>query len=248
MAALELVDAKEFLYKLGEFDGKVSAEIFHEILSGLVRALENVVNWILLTDADLSSLSHFIGNYKERLKELREGLHEILPRTQKKRLAGLKSSFVKMGFTDDFAAYVASLDYVPSGIGIVDNARIAEVPFGEAARRFYEVGERLRFAWLREQLRRVQTNDKWETIAIVGLIMDLRQIQLRLSLEEVDLDTLPGNPVLRYEQFLNEIVKEDAFSQASGDVLARLLAQIAEGARRKALEGSVEMAAVPVLG
>ena len=78
--------------------------------------------------------------------------------------------------------------------------------------------------------------------------MDLRQIQLRLSLEEVDLDTLPGNPVLRYEQFLNEIVKEDAFSQASGDVLARLLAQIAEGARRKALEGSVEMAAIPVLG
>lgn len=245
LAALELVDAKEFLARLGEFDRSVSADTFHHVLSGLVAALENVVNWILLTDTDLSSLSHFIGNYAERLKELREGLHEILPPAQQKRLAGLKSCFLEMGFSDDFAAYVASLDYVPSGIGIVDNARIAEVPLGEAAQRFYQVGEKLRIAWLREQLRAVQTNDKWQTIAIVGLIMDLRQIQLRLSLEDVDLDTLPGNPVARYEQFLNEIVREDAFGQASGDVLSRLLAQIAEGARRKAIEGSVEMEAVP---
>lgn len=246
LAALEIVDAKEFLGKLGEFDGKVSAQHFYDILSGLVRALENVVNWILLTDADLSSLSHFISNYKERLKELRVGLHEILPPGQCERLASLKDRFIKMGFSDEFAAYVASLDYVPSGIGIVDNARIAEIPLPVAASRFYEVGEKLRFAWLRDQLRKVQTKDKWQTIAIVGLIMDLRQIQLRLSLTEVNLDTLPGNPVARYEQFLNEIVTENAFGQASGDVLARLLAQIAEGARRKAMEGSMEMEAVGV--
>lgn len=241
LAALELVDAKEFLSKLGQFDGEVSAENFYSVLSGLVRALENVVNWILLTDADLSSLSHFIESYKERLKELRGGLHDILPPAQQKRLAGLKARFEEMGFDSDFSSYVASLDYVPSGIGIVDNARISEVALGEAARRFYEVGEKLRFAWLRDQLRRVETKDKWQTIAIVGLIMDLRQIQLRLSLEDVDLDSLPGNPVARYRQFLNEIVNEDAFGQASGDVLARLLAQIAEGARRKAVEGSVEL-------
>jgi glutamate dehydrogenase len=241
LAALELVDAKEFLGKLGEFDGKVSAETFYEILSGLVRALENVVNWILLTDADLSSLSHFISNYRVSLKELREGLQEILPPAQQERLDGLRTRFVGMGYGDEFSAYVASLDYVPSGIGIVDNARIAEIPLPEAASRFYEVGETLRIAWLREQLRKVQTTDKWQTIAIVGLIMDLRQIQLRLSLTDVDLHRLPGNPVARYEQFLNEIIREDAFGQASGDVLARLLAQIAEGARRKAIEGSVEL-------
>lgn len=246
LAALELVDAKEFLGKLGEFDGKVSAQTFYDILSGLVRALENVVNWILLTDADLSSLSQFIGNYKERLKELRQGLHDILPAAQQERLAGLKSRFVAVGYSDEFAAYVASLDYVPSGIGIVDNARIAEIPLNEAARRYYEVGESLQIAWLREQLRKVHTKDKWQTIAIVGLMMDLRQIQLRLSLTDVDLNRLPGNPVARYEQFLAEIVNENAFGQASGDVLARLLAQIAEGARRKAIEGSVELEPVSV--
>lgn len=247
LAALELVNAKEFLAKLSAFDRKISAHNFYEVLSGLVRALENVVNWILLTDADLSSLSHIIGSYKERLRELREGLHEILPPGEQKRLANLKARFLKNGFDEEFASYVASLDYVPSGIGIVDNARIADVPLGEAARRYYEVGEKLRFAWLRDQLRLIQSKDKWETIANVGLIMDLRQIQLRLSLEDVDLDVLPGNPVARYTQFLNEIMEENALGQASGDVLARLLAQIAEGARRKALEGSVELEPVPAL-
>ena len=244
LAALEIVDAKKFLMQLVKYDTKVSADSFYQVLSGLVSALENVVNWILLTDADLSSISYFIENYRVRLEELRGGLGDILPAAQKKRLKGLQSRFKTMGFPKSFADYVASLDYVPSGIGIVDNARIAEVPLGEAASRFYQVGEKLRMAWLREQLRAVQTKDKWETIAIVGLIMDLRQIQLKLSLTNVNLDSLPGNPVARYEQFLNEIIREEAFGQASGDVLARLLAQIAEGARRKAVEGSVEMPAV----
>lgn len=246
LAALEIVDAKTFLRRLAEFDSKVSSDSFYTVLSGLVRALENVVNWILLTDADLSSISSFIESYRERLKELRESLFKILPAAQKQRLSGLEKRFEGMGFRQDFARYVASLDYAPSGIGIVDNARIAGAPLGEAAHRYYLIGEKLRIAWLREQLRSVKTKDKWSTIANVGLIMDLRQVQLRLSLVDVDLDNLPGNPVQRYSQFVKEIEAEEAFGQASGDVLARLLAQIAEGARRKALEGSVERAAVPV--
>lgn len=244
LAALEITDAKTFLKRLAEYDTKVSAESFYYVLSGLVRALENVVNWMLLADADLSSFSHFIESYRERLTELREGLFTILPPEQVDRLTSLEKRFEAMGFGKDFARYVASLDYVPSGIGIVDNARIAKVALGEAARRYYLVGEKLRIGWLREQLRLLETVDKWSTIANVGLIMDLRQIQLRLSLTDVDLDSLPGNPVARYSQFLKEVETEEAFGQASGDVLARLLAQIAEGARRKALENSGELGAV----
>ena len=178
LAALEIVDAKTFLRRLAEFDSKVSSDSFYTVLSGLVRALENVVNWILLTDADLSSISSFIESYRERLKELRESLFKILPAAQKQRLSGLEKRFEGMGFRQDFARYVASLDYAPSGIGIVDNARIAGAPLGEAAHRYYLIGEKLRIAWLREQLRSVKTKDKWSTIANVGLIMDLRQVQL----------------------------------------------------------------------
>jgi glutamate dehydrogenase len=245
LAALEICDAKTFLQRLSEFDTKVSADSFYYALGTMVKALENVVNWMLLTDADLSSISRFIESYRERLTKLREGLFKILPPEQVQRLTGLEKRFEDMGFGKEFSRYIASVDYVPSGIGIVDNARIANVPLGEAARRYYLVGEKLRIAWLREQLRSVETKDKWSTIANVGLIMDLRQIQLRLSLTDVDLDSLPGNPVARYNQFVSEVEQGEAFGQASGDVLARLLAQIAEGARRKALEGSVEMPAVP---
>ncbi len=244
LAALELVDAKEFLNRLSEFDEDVSSESFYYVLSGLVKALENVVNWIVLTDADLSSLSYFIENYRDRLNELRKSLPGSLPKAQQERFARLEARFSDMGFSKEFAHYIASLDYVPSGIGIVDNARIANMPLEEAAARYYEVGETLQIAWLRDHLRAVQTQDKWATIAIVGLILDLRQIQLRLSLTDIDLESLPGNPVGRYRQFLNEIRAEKAFGQASGDVLARLLGQIAEGARRRAAEGSAERKAI----
>ena len=86
--------------------------------------------------------------------------------------------------------------------------------------------------WLRDRLRAQITDDKWETIALVGLIMDLRQIQLKLSLSQVDFESLPGNPVERYDTLLDEIVADDELNLASGDVLARMLSQLTEGSRR----------------
>ncbi len=229
---MEMVDVAPFLDRLRKFDGKVSAEGSYYILGGLVRALENVINWILLTDADLSSLSGFIALYREKLAELRHRLDELLPASEQARFQSLQQKCIDLGFPAEFAKEAASLDYVPSGIGVVDNSRLAGISLGEAAQRFYRVGERLRLGWLRDRLRAVQTTDKWETIAMVGLIMDLRQIQLRLSLMDGDFDQLPGNPVARCDQLLQELELEGQFSLASGDVLARMLGQLAERCRR----------------
>ena len=229
LAALEIVDVKEFLGRLTAVGNKVTAQSHYFVLGGLVKALENVVNWILLTDADLTSMSGFIETYREQLKELRRRVGELLPVSQRARLANLKKRFTDRGFTEEFASQAASLDYVPSGIGVVDNSRIADITLEEAAKRFYAVGERLKMGWLRDRLRALITDDKWETIALVGLIMDLRQIQLRLSLSEGSFENLPGNPAERYDTLLQEIVADDQLNLASGDVLARMLSQLAEG-------------------
>ncbi|MCA9781759.1 MAG: NAD-glutamate dehydrogenase, partial [Candidatus Eremiobacteraeota bacterium] len=184
------------------------------------------------TDADLTSLSGFIETYREELRELRQRIGDLLPPSEHGRLNGLVSDFQDRGFDQAFSREAAALDYVPSGIGVVDNSRISGIPLEDAATRFYAVGERLKLGWLRDRLRALVSDDKWETIALVGLIMDLRQIQLRLSLSDTDFEKVPGNPVHRYDILLNEIVADDELSLASGNVLARMLSQLGEAAGR----------------
>jgi len=92
----------------------------------------------------------------------------------------------------------------------------------------------LRIGWLRERLRAVDSNDKWSSIANAGLIVDLRQIQLKLSLIERPLEELPGNPLGRYLQVLTEIENESHVGQSTGDVLARMLGQMADAGHREA--------------
>jgi len=148
---------------------------------------------------------------------------------------------VKQGFDPDAASEVAVLDYVPASVGAVEVARGLGVDLEEAAKRFYAVGERLRLGWLRDRLSELESDDKWETIALAGLVMDLRQAQQKLTARYVEaaredggedgrlrvdafLGTVP-KLLTRFDPALQEIESEEALDLGSGTVLVRLLDQ-----------------------
>ena len=234
LAAMEMTDMGALLASLTATKGRMPAVLFHEVLSRLTAALESVTSWILLADADLCSLRGQIVGYRQHLQELQPRLGEIVPAGHGQRLNAWRERLEQAGLEAELTERVIALDYLTSSLCIVEGARLTGDPLPKLARRYYEVGERLRMSWLRERLREIRIEDKWSSIALAGLVMDLRQIQLKLSLVEVDLDTLPGNPLARYLQLLTEVTNEEALDQSSGDVLARLLGQVAETAHRQA--------------
>jgi len=233
LAALEIVKASDYIARLTS-SRKVSAESFHSALGVLVGGLESLVNWALLTGADMEDLGGFIARYRDQMEHLLEILPEVLPEREVERLSEKVRCYEDMGFDAEFAQAIAALEYVPSGICVVDGARIGGLSLAEATQRYYMIGDRLRIGWLRERLRAVDSNDKWSSIANAGLIVDLRQIQLKLSLIERPLEELPGNPLGRYLQVLTEIENESHVGQSTGDVLARMLGQMADAGHREA--------------
>jgi glutamate dehydrogenase len=229
LSALEIVDAYEFVRDITKLDNVVNAEHQYEALGRLAAAVENVVAWMLLTDVDLSSLTQFISAYRAPLRELRGQLDSVLPEKQKERFSRLRSEAESKGFPAQFSKVLASLEWVPSGLGVIDTSRKAEISLAEAATRYFSLGERFSLSWVRNTLKALQVSDKWQQIALEGLAVELRQVQLQLVLSNQEFPRVDGGLVDRYFSALDEIREEDSLSLAAGDVLARMLNQMAQG-------------------
>ncbi len=244
LVALEILAVGPFLERIFALDQQISTRTQYNALDDLVRAVEGIVNWILLNDLKVEPVADFVAAYCEPLAQLRRELKDLLPTGERNRYELGFEAFSHSGVPVELAQEIASLDYLPSGVGVIDVSRIAEVSLEEAGTSFYALGERLELGWLRDNLLEHAHEDKWEKIALGGLIMDLRRAQRQLGAEYCKArkanDALSPEAFLaehprlleRYDQALTEIKENDSLSLASGGVLARLLLQIAYKARQ----------------
>lgn len=247
LVALEMLDVNPLLARIFALDNKVPASAQYGALDELVRAVEGVVNWILLADLTVEPMADFVAIYREPLSELRRKLQAFLPEREKRRFDKSSQGFEQQGFPAELAAEVASLDYLTSGVGVVDVGHTAGVELDEAARHFYALGERLGLGWIRDSLMALPSVNQWETIALGGLVMDLRQVQRQLTIRyfravregdklspEAFLEAHP-RLLKRYDQSLKEIRSSEGLGLASGGVLSRLLFQMLEESTREAV-------------
>lgn len=231
LVALEVLEVAPFLKRLFALDYEVPAAAQYEALEELVRSVEGVVTWMLLSNLSVTPVADFVATYREGLARLREGLDSVLPERELTHYQKERQETLAVGFPEELAAEVASLDYLPSGFGVIDVSLQAEVPLEEAAKGFYALGERLRLGWLRDRLAALPSETKWEKIALGGLVMDFRRIQRGLAMRYFGSDAhaspdafLETHPHLlqRYDNALSE-VREEGPTLASGEVLSRLL-------------------------
>ncbi|MBS2038787.1 NAD-glutamate dehydrogenase, partial [bacterium] len=230
LSALEIVGAYDFVRQVNALDNVVPAADQYAALERLNVAVENVVAWTLLTDADLSSLTEFIQRYKKPLSELRGQLAELLPPKQMERFNRLNEQAHAKGFPDDVAQALVSLEWVPSALGVIETGLQAKLSLSEAATRYFALGERFELSWLRNTLKALRVTDKWEQIALEGLAVELRRVQLQLVLSNQEFPNVDGGLVFRYFNALEEIKARGSLTLAAGDVLARMLSQMAQGA------------------
>jgi len=230
LSALEIVGAYDFVRQVNALDNLVPAVDQYAALERLSVAVENLVAWTLLTDADLSSLTDFIKGYKQPLSELRSQLEGLLPPKQLERFNRISDEAKAKGFPADVANALASLEWVPSGMGVIDTSRHSKDSIAEAATRYFALGERFQLSWLRNTLKALAVSDKWEQIALEGLAVELRRVQLQLVLSNQEFPNVDGGLVFRYFNALDEIKAKGTLTLAAGDVLARMLSQMAQGA------------------
>ena len=241
LMAFEVIDAEALMERLNALPVSVPSDAVYRALSAQVEAIGGLVRWMLLNDLSGGDVGAFVDAYRGPLAAIRRDLNELLPTPERRRFQKLARSFQSSGFVAELAHEVATFDYVPSALGIIEVSRSTGMSLDDVAKRFFSVGERLGLGWLRDELIALPPDGRWATIAIGGLVMDLRGVQQAIT--ERYLRACAAEPKLSLEAFLQRSPNvlrrfDDAYAQlresgqldlASGSVLARLLEQVREG-------------------
>ncbi len=237
LIALEVLEVPAFVARLEAAAPEMAAEAELVAYEAVAHAVDGVVRWMLLNDLSGAVAPTFIAAYRGPLAKLREGLSDLLPTPERRRMVKAAKALAKVGLPTELAADVAAFEYLPSAMGVVDVAHRTGATLVEAGKRFFAIGERLQLGWLRDHVQALPAVDRWEKIAMGGLVMDLAQAQhdlaeryVRARADEPALgvdDFLARTPnvLKRYDAALRQIVEGDALSMASAGVVVRLLAQ-----------------------
>ncbi|MBX3144333.1 MAG: NAD-glutamate dehydrogenase [Trueperaceae bacterium] len=249
LMALELLGVRELAARVesmgvsrgaGETSEGVGTEGAYVALEAMSGAAAGVVGWLLNGDRDQLDLDLVISRYAPPLARLRQTLEDVLPTAEKRRLRTSIKGLTRHGLEDALASEVAGLAYLPVASGAVDVAARHQIALDEAAGVLFELGDRLSLGWLRDALLHLPPTTEWDAVATVGLVVDLRETQARLtdayltaraergalSVEEF-VDALSG--ARRYQEALKAMKVPGALNLAAGSVLSRILSHASVG-------------------
>ena len=244
VAALVILDLGRFLQQIFALDDKVTDNSQHRALREVDRAVRGIVQWILLGDVDLDRLTEFVEHHRPPMTELRKRMARFLPRAEKILYSEKAQEFVEDGFPKRLGGQVASLDYLPSSMGLINASDSTPATLEEAARAFYALGDKLHLGAQRDAILSLPKKSKWEKIAATGLIMDLRSVQRQITIEFLKARGKQKGLTLgaflkrdqrtydRFEQAIWDLESDPETALTKAAVVTRMLTRMTETAQR----------------
>ena len=228
LLALELLQAPQFLAQILASDADTETQ--YAQIDLFARAAEAVVVWLVLGGLSAQPLPAFTEAYEEPLWRLRRELETVLSGDELAHFEAEKRELEEV-FGAELALELATLPYLPSMMGVIRVMREFGTSLARAAQHFYALGERLSLGNLRDRLLELPTANKWEKIALSTLVMDLRRVQVALSVRYLesgaeDIEAFLARnlqSLKRYDATLAEVQRGGDVGLASGGVLRGLL-------------------------
>ena len=250
VASLVILDLGSFLKQIFALDDRVTATSQYRALREVDQGVRGIVQWILLGDVDLDQLTEFVAHHRPPMTELRKRMARFLPRAEKTRYSEKAQEFVEGGFPKRLAGQVASLDYLPSSMGLINASDSTLVSLEKAARAFYALGGELHLGAQRDAIFDLPKKSNWEKIAATSLIMDLRSVQRQLTIEFLKARQkqegltmaafLKRDPRAydRFEKAIWSLESDSETALTKAGVVTRMLLRLTETARRLNQTGS----------
>ena len=238
LAVIEILNLPALWSNVFALDNSVSVEMQYKMMEDISKGVRALSHWVLLSDCDTRNLDDFFSRYKSGLEKICANVPQYLHVSRlKKQFNGFVRASVESGLPESLGRDLATLPYLPSFMGIIDVVGSTGMDMQEVASHFYTTGEILSMGWFREKLAGVTSKQEWDSLALVGLIMDLRGLQRNLTLQyitdrrfpEISVsDFLGTNPrdLDRYLQVLEKMRIDEVVEISSASVAVRMLHQL----------------------
>jgi glutamate dehydrogenase len=168
--------------------------------------------------------------------------------SERKIFVSKRKKALALGFPASLGKELASVEYLPSCMDVIDVSQTTGVSLDVAAKSYYKLGDIFELGWLRDELEKISPSNQWDSIAVGGIVMDLRHLQSELTIrylmnqknqsKDIPISTFLNREkklCQRIEQTLKMLHAQKQMDLSNGVVISRLLTQLS---RNLALESS----------
>jgi glutamate dehydrogenase len=179
--AREVLDLRDIWTQVEALSVRVASAVQYAAIEHTTRILRHQCYWLLTNQRGDLDIDRAVARFRPGVAALLRDVGAILGTEELARFTALQAKFVADGMPAGLAARIASLDPLHGALDLVEVAAAARLPIAFAARAYYQIGERLGLAWLKQQVESLPAEGHWHAVARGALRENLYALQRKLS-------------------------------------------------------------------
>jgi glutamate dehydrogenase len=199
--AREVFAARHIWSQIEALDNRIPASVQYTAMFQMTRLLRYMSYWLLENRRDDLDIKRAVLRYAAKVGELYHELPGVLGPTQRARMSALRSQLVAQQVPEALAGRIASLEELRCALDLVEVAMAARVKIGYAARAYFDLGERIGLAWIKDQIEALTADSHWKAVARGTLRDNLYALQSKITMTVVNCKG--RDPAARVDQWLS---------------------------------------------
>ncbi|EIA0805169.1 NAD-glutamate dehydrogenase [Vibrio vulnificus] len=172
-ASREIYGLGEILAQTRELDNVAGADAQYEIMFHVRRMLRRVARWLLRNRSGKNTVSELIAKYQADVDVITHSLDNMLVVSEVEEHDELAESWICRGVEAKLASRVSRLTSLQSALDISSVARETNKTVEEAAKLYFNLGDRLSLHWFLKQINGQAVDNNWQALARAAFREDL---------------------------------------------------------------------------
>jgi len=162
-------------------DNRVPAPVQYAAMARTTTLLRHMSYWLLEHHRDDLDIERAVRRYAGPVAELARELEGTLSPTARARMSAERSRLIEQRVPEALATRIVALETMECGLDLADVAREARVKIGYVARAYFDIGERIGLAWIKQQIEGLPVEGHWQAVARSTLRDNLYSLQRQIT-------------------------------------------------------------------
>jgi glutamate dehydrogenase len=179
--AREIFAARDIWAQIEALDNRIPAVIQYTAMYQTTRLLRHASYWLLENLRDTHDIERAVRRYGAPVSELARELNGVLSATARAAMGEARPRLIEQHVPEQLAARIASLDTLHCALDLVEVATGGRVTIGYAGKVYFELGERIGLAWIKQQIEGLGVEGQWQAAARRTMRDDLYALQRKVT-------------------------------------------------------------------
>ncbi|GGK62920.1 NAD-glutamate dehydrogenase [Amphritea balenae] len=179
--ARDVFDIPQLWRAIEALDNQVDAALQQQMMADLIRMARRATFWFLRQQRSAMNVAEAVEQFRPAVTELRGSFAELLEGEPRERWQLKHDELVTAGVPSELATVVAGADSLYSLLSVIHVAEQTGQSLQMVARIHFGLGDRLQLHWFDHQVKELEAQNHWESMARDGFREDLTSHQQAIT-------------------------------------------------------------------